>query len=382
MGMHQKIKIYNGKIITASGIIPNGAVLISDGLIEQIGETEIESTDAIEINANGKYISPGFIDIHLHGGGGSDFMDATDEAFKIIAETHVRYGTTSMFPTTLTGDHQDLIEFVHFYEQLDLSKINGAQLLGIHLEGPYFALNQRGAQDAKYIRNPDPLEYLPMVAGATHIKRWSAAPELPGAIEFGKCMKQRGILPAMAHTDAVYEQVLDGFNNGFSLATHLYSGMSGITRTNGYRNVGAIESSLVIDGMDVELIADGSHLPAPLLQLVYKIKGPDKIALVTDAMRGAAMPEGESILGNKTTGMKVIIEDGVAKLPDRTAFAGSVATADRLVRNMIQLAGASLQDAVKMMSATPARIMGIEQRKGSIKSEWMQISFYLMIRSI
>jgi len=365
--MSQKVKIYNGKIITPYRIIPSGSILISGESIVAISESNIEVADAIEIDARGKYISPGFIDIHIHGGGGADFMDGSETAFSQIATTHLQYGTTAMVPTTLTSDKESLLCTLDLFEKQRHKKSKGAQLLGMHLEGPYFALSQRGAQDPRYIRDPDPSEYEAIVASSKHcIKRWSAAPELKGALAFGRYMHQHGILPALAHTDAIYEEVLAGFENGYTLATHLYSGMSGVSRRNGYRYAGAIESALLINEMDVELIADGVHLPAPLLKLVYKIKGPDRIALITDAMRGAGMPEGESILGSIHNGLKVIIEDGVAKLPDRTAFAGSVATTDRLVRTMVQLADVSISDAVKMMTATPARIMRVDNKKGSL----------------
>jgi N-acetylglucosamine-6-phosphate deacetylase len=217
-----------------------------------------------------------------------------------------------------------------------------------------------------YIRNPDPKEYKEIIAHYPFIKRWSAAPELEGALEFGKFLTSKGIIAAIAHTDASYDEVIKAFENGFKLATHLYSGMSGVFRRNAFRYAGVIESAYLIDEMKVEVIGDGIHLPAPLLKLIYKIKGPDKIALVTDSMRGAGMPEGESILGSLKNGLRVIIEDGVAKLPDLSAFAGSVATTDRLVRNMIQLAEVPLQEAVRMASTTPATIMGVNDRKGSL----------------
>jgi N-acetylglucosamine-6-phosphate deacetylase len=237
----------------------------------------------------------------------------------------------------------------------------------MHLEGPYFSINQRGAQDPKYIRDPDPAEYKEILQNYPSIKRWSAAPELKGAIEFGKYVKSKNVLVALAHTDAVYEEVLEAFQNGYSLATHFYSAMSGVTRRNAFRFAGVIESAYLLDEMDVEIIADGVHLPAPLLQLIYKIKGPGRTALITDAMRAAGMPEGESILGGLKNGTRVIVEDGVAKLPDRTAFAGSVATADRLVRTMIDIAGISLTDTIQMITETPARIMGIHDNKGSLQ---------------
>jgi N-acetylglucosamine-6-phosphate deacetylase len=359
-------KIFNGKILTPHRMISDGCVIIENGIIREVSEKNIEVPGAAEINAHGKYIAPGFIDLHIHGGGGADFMDGTEEAFLTIAEIHARYGTTSMVPTTLTSEKEDLLKTLDLYEIANKNNTKGAQFLGMHLEGPYFAMSQRGAQDPRYIRNPDPAEYQEVLAHSSSITRWSAAPELKGAIEFARYLKSKGILAALAHTDAIYEEVLEGFENGYTLATHLYSGMSGVTRKNAFRYAGVIESAFIIDAMDVEIIADGIHLPAPLLKLIMKIKGADRIALITDAMRAAGMPEGDSVLGPLKTGLKVIVEDGVAKLPDRSSFAGSVATADRLVRNMIQMADVSLLDAVKMISLTPARIMKVDNRKGSL----------------
>ncbi|MCR8561133.1 N-acetylglucosamine-6-phosphate deacetylase [Mucilaginibacter sp. BJC16-A38] len=361
-----QIKICNGDIITPGKIIKGGTVLISDGIITGVSEHDIDVPEAVLIDAGGKYISPGFIDIHIHGGGGHDFMDNTVDAFLGIADLHAKYGTTAMSPTTLTSSKEDLLETLRIYEIAEKLNTKGARFIGMHLEGPYFAVNQCGAQDPKYIRDPDPEEYKEIIAGSTIIKRWSAAPELKGAIEFGKYITSKGILAAIAHTDAIYEEALEAFENGYTLATHLYSGMLGVTRRNAYRYAGVVEAAFLIDGMDVEIIADGIHLPPPLLKLVYKIKGAKKTALITDAMRAAGMPPVESILGSLKSGLKVIVEDGVAKLPDRSAFAGSIATADQLVRNMIKLADVPLLDAVEMAALSPATIMKIEDKKGSI----------------
>ena len=365
--MNQTIKIYNGKIILIDRIIPQGTVLIKDGIIQAIEEGDITISDADEIDAKGKYISPGFIDIHVHGGGGHDFMDGTPEAFLQIAEIHARHGTTAMLPTTLTSEKKDLLCTLTAYDVANKLNKKGATFIGMHMEGPYFAINQRGAQDPKYIRDPDPDEYKEILENYPSIKRWSAAPELKGAIAFGKYITSKGVLAAIAHTDAIYEEVLEAFQNGYSLATHFYSAMSGVTRRNAYRFAGVIESAYLLNEMDVEIIADGKHLPAALLQLIYKIKGPQHTALITDAMRAAGMPEGKSILGNITNGLGVIVEDGVAKLPDRSSFAGSVATADRLVRTMLQVAGVSLINTIQMITETPARIMKINHKKGKLQ---------------
>ena len=362
--MNQRLRIYNGTIITPYRIIRGGTLLVDSGVITAVSEQNIPFENALEIDAKGNYISPGFIDIHVHGGGGADFMDGTAEAFLTIAELHARFGTTAMLPTTLTSEKEGLLQTLDAYEEANAKNDKGAQFLGMHLEGPYFALNQRGAQDPKYIRDPDPVEYREILDHSSSIRRWSAAPELKGAIEFGRYVTSRGILAAVAHTDAIYEDVVEAFNVGYTLATHLYSAMSGVTRRNAFRYAGVIESAFIIDEMDVEIIADGVHLPAPLLKLVYKIKGADRTALITDAMRAAGMPEGESVLGNLSSGLKVIVEDGVAKLPDRSSFAGSVATADRLVRTMINLAGIPLPEAIRMITSTPARILKVADKKG------------------
>ena len=363
----RKLKIINGRIITPGKIIEKGSVLVSDGLITAISDKKISSKADVIVDAEGNFISPGFIDIHVHGGGGSDFMDGTIRDFLTIAETHLQYGTTALVPTTLTAEKENLLHILDIYRKASKQNVKGAQFLGMHIEGPYFAMSQKGAQDARYIRKPDKKEYSEIIKRAGDIiVRWSAAPELEGALDFGKYLKAHNILPAIAHTDAIYEDVVKAFESGYTLATHFYSAMSGVTRRNAFRYAGVIESVYLMDDIDVEVIADGVHLPAPLLKLVYKIKGSERIALITDAMRAAGTQSYESILGSRENGLNVIVEDGVAKLPDRASFAGSVATTNRLVRTMIQTANVSLVEAVRMMTLTPARIMKIDKQKGSI----------------
>jgi N-acetylglucosamine-6-phosphate deacetylase len=364
--MLDRVKIFNGPIIHQQQIQHGACLLIENGKILDVVREDVDFPDALLIDARGNFVSPGFIDIHIHGGGGADFMDGTVEAYLQIAETHAKHGTCSLLPTTLTCEKVDLIQTLEAYQQAKLSNTKGADFIGMHLEGPYFALAQRGAQDPKFIRDPDPAEYREILESFDFIKRWSAAPELKGAVEFGKYVSSKGVLAAIAHTDAIYEEVIEAFEHGgFTLATHFYSAMSGVTRRNAFRYAGVIESAYLLDDMDVEIIADGVHLPAPLLKLIYKIKGPDRIALITDAMRAADMPEGKSVLGSYKNGLHVIVEDGVAKVPDRTTFAGSVATADRLLKTMLDLAEVPLVEAVQMMTTTPARIMGISAQKGS-----------------
>ncbi|MGB9858097.1 MAG: N-acetylglucosamine-6-phosphate deacetylase [Dictyoglomaceae bacterium] len=374
-----KILLKNGILLTPFREIKNGGIYIEDGKIVSVFEdaneiekfenefkTENNTLKIIDVERN--YVSPGFIDIHTHGAGGHDFMDGTVESILEACKTHMKYGTTSIVPTTLTSTLEDLFITLENFKKAK-EKNDGPELLGLHLEGPYFSIEQRGAQDPRFIRNPDPKEYMEILNHSKDIIRWTIAPELPGALELGKELRKRGILPSIGHSNATYEEVLKAFEHGFTHITHLYSGMSMVRRINGYRFAGVVESAYLIDDMTVEIIADGKHLPKSLLQLICKIKNSDKICLVTDSMRAAGMPEGEYLLGGLKNGQKVIVEDGVAWLPTKDAFAGSVATVNRLVKTMVEIAEVPLLEAVKMITSTPAKVINIFDRKGSITPE-------------
>lgn len=363
-----KLLLYNGILVFSDFVLQNGYIYIENGKLQHIGQGHLEVGDDVQrFDVHGNYISAGFIDLHVHGGGGYDFMDGTVEAFLGVAATHVRYGTTAMCPTTLTAERAHIYTVLDAYAAaLPLNK-KGSSFLGLHLEGPYLALQQCGAQDPKYIRNPDEKEYRDIIAYSPHIVRWSAAPELPGSLAFADYLQRKGIIASLAHTDALFEDVIAAYAHGFRLATHFYSAMSGIVRKNAKRYAGAIEAGYYLDGMDVEIIADGVHVPTSLMKLIYKIKGPEHIALVTDAMRAAAMPEGPSMLGRLQDGLPVLVEEGVAKLMDRSAFAGSVATANQLIKRFMLATGIPLHKAVFMMTETPARILGVDDKKGSLR---------------
>lgn len=353
--------------IVDGGMITPGSILIEDGVIRGIFPKDFLHGDCKIIEGDGLYASAGFIDMHTHGAGGADFMDGTKEAYKTACRMHLVHGTTTIYPTTLAAAREEILQSIRVFKEVK-EELNRDQFVpGLHLEGPYFAMNQKGGQDPRYVRDPDPMEYLEMIRVADGaIKRWSVAPERSGAMEMGDILCENGILPTIGHTDATYDNVKEAIRHGYTHVTHLYSCTSTITRKGGFRILGVTESAYCFDALTVELIADGCHLPPELIRMIVKCKGVDRIALVTDSLRPAGLDVTETKIGSEEDGRSVIIEDGVAKLPDRSAFAGSIATADRLVRTVWKKAGIPLADTIRMMSENPARIMGIEGRKGRL----------------
>lgn len=362
------MKVYyaNANVVW-SDHISHGYVAVEDARLAECKSGEPHAQGCPVVDLGGRYLAPGFVEMHSHGAGGCDFMDGTAEAFVTAAKTHLAHGVTTLCPTTLAAAREEILRSIDAFVQARSLSADGPRLLGLHMEGPYLNPKQKGAIDARYIRSPDPVEYEEFLEyGKGAIARWTAAPELPGALDFAKRLCAEGILPSMGHSDAEYKQVLRGFNAGFTHVTHLYSAMSGMVRREGWRYPGLIESAFCIEALTVEIIADGCHLPPEILRMIYRVMGPDRVALTCDSMRCAGESVTESVLGSLENGQRVIIEDGVAKMPDRTAFAGSIATDDRLVRVMHRDAGVPLHDCVRMMTQTPAHILGLSQT-GSIR---------------
>lgn len=356
-------RIYNVTLVTPEGLSPNAAIDFENGKI-----TAVHTAGATPegIDGKGMYACPGFVDIHLHGGGGVDFMHATPEEIRAGCAAHANHGTTTLIPTTVTASVPRTLSMI---ENVRKAKAITTEctIAGVHLEGPCVSPKQAGAQDPENLISPT-AELLDtfLTAWPEGIKIMGVAPELPGGVEFGKLLREKGILATVAHSDADYDTCVAALDAGYSDITHIYSGCSMVHRVNGFRHGGVVEAGLVEDGFSVQIIADGRHLPAELLKLIVKCKGADKISLITDALfpAGADIPEGTWL--HQADGRPIILEDGVLKLEDRQAFAGSVATMDRLVRNMVNLAGVSLSDAVTMATATPAKAANLAY-KGQLK---------------
>lgn len=356
-------KIKNGRLITPLGIVKK-SLYIKDGKILDITEEELQFDQVID--AEGSYVSPGFIDIHVHGGGGYRFRDETKEAIKGVANIHAQHGTTTIYPTISALQPKKILSVLEVINKYKNDDDIIPHIYGVHMEGPYLSTAQGGAQSNSCVRNPIPDEYETLINGFKGlIKRWSYAPELDGADKFLSFLNQNSIIAAAGHTNAEYEEIKKAYENGVKLITHLYSCTSTITRRGGFRILGVTETAYLYDDIDVEAIADGCHLPPELLKLIFKFKSDEHMCLVTDATRYGGMENSDNMTF-KDGDHLCIIEDGVAKLADRSAFSGSIATADVLVRTCVKKSGIPLLSAVKMITEVPARIMKL-QNKGKLQ---------------
>lgn len=352
-------QIVNGHILTPQGWLDNGSLIIEDNTIKAVSNSDLHIEGAEIIDAKGCHVVPGGIEMHVHGGGGRDFMEGSEEAFRVAINAHMKHGTTSIFPT-LSSSTVPMIEAA--CETCDkLMKEKDSPVLGLHLEGPYFNPKQAGAQIPEWIKPPVAKEYEPLMEKHSCIKRWDEAPELPGSVEFIKACRKHNVLPAIAHTRATYEDVVAGYKAGMTHATHFYNAMPVVYKEHEFKVPGTVESIYSLPDMTVEVIADGIHVPPIMLRVVYQIKGVERTALITDSLACAASD------GDVAFDPRVILEDGVCKLADRSALAGSIATMDRLVRTCVLKAQIPMEDACRMASETPARIMGVLDRKGTLE---------------
>ena len=352
-------QIINGRILTPQGWLEGGSVIVEDGKIAEVSNNNFAIEGAEIIDAKGCDIVPGGIEMHVHGGGGRDFMEGEEEAFRVAIDAHMQYGTTSIFPT-LSSSTVPMIEKACETCTKLMAEPN-SPILGLHLEGPYFNPKQAGAQIPEWIKAPVKEEYEYLLEKWPCLKRWDEAPELEGSHEFIKCCCKHGVLPSIGHTRAKYEEVAAANELGMTHATHFYNAMPVVYKNREFKETGTVESIFALENMTVEMIADGIHVPPVMLRMIYQIKGVERTALITDALACAASKDDTAF------DPRVVLEDGVCKLADRSALAGSIATMDRLVRTCVQQAGIPMEDACRMISETPAKIMGVYDRKGSLE---------------
>ena len=361
-----KLWIGNGNVVLKDRVTESGSVLVEDGKIVGINVPCPPNAEAVD--AKNGYILPGFIDLHVHGGGDADFMDGTVEAFCQAARAHCAHGTTALCPTTMTCPDELLEETIDLFLEAKDRPDTGAQLLGLHLEGPFFSAASKGAQPISEQRLPTEEMLNGILDRAQgNILRWDAAPELDHMDLFAKTVTERGVMASVAHTSATATRAMEAYDWGFNHATHFYNAMSTFHKVNGIVHSGVIEATYLRDDVTIELIGDGCHIPKESMLLALRIKGPDRIALITDAMRAAGTNDIHSILGARATGVPVVVKDDVAQLPDFSSYAGSIATMDRCLRTAHVKYGIPLEDVSKMLSLTPARLCGCETTKGSLE---------------
>lgn len=352
-------QIVNGRILTPKGWLEGGSVIIEDNKIKAVSNIDLHIVDAEIIDAKGCYVVPGGIDLHTHGGGGRDFIEGTEDAFRAAVNAHMKHGTTTIYPTLSSSTIPSIDAACHVCQKLMAEE--NSPVLGLHIEGSYINPKQAGAQNPVLIKAPLPDEYETLLNKYSCIKRWDVAPELQGSVEFITECRKHGVLTALTCTRATYEDVVAAHDAGLSHAAHFYNAMPVVYKEHEFKVPGTVESVYALQDMTVEVIADGIHVPPVMLNVVYQIKGVEKTALITDSLAYAASE------GNVSSEPSVILEDGVCKLADHSALAGSIATMDVLIRTCIHRAEIPMVDVFRMVSETPAKIMGIFDRKGSIE---------------
>jgi len=360
-----RFALINGRVVLPNSVVRGKAVIVEDKRIVAVSDPGDVGDGITTIDVGKRYITPGLIDIHTHGALGHTFNEPTAEAFASITQENVTRGVTSLLATLTTASFNDLVKCLEFSRQWMSTSHDGSQVLGVHMEGPCFSVEQKGAQDPKNMLPPNDDVIETLLEHHDVIKIMTYAPELPGALEFTDRLAQLGIVPAAGHSSARDEDVLAAMKVGLSHVIHLWSGQSSTVREGPWRKPGLLEASLVFDGLTGEMIADNRHLPPTLMKLAYKCLGADRLCAVSDATSGAGLPEGARFRMGE---MEYEVCDGVGMLFDRTAFAGSTTLLNQMIPILMEAVGIPLVEAVRMATLTPARIIRADDRKGSLEA--------------
>jgi N-acetylglucosamine-6-phosphate deacetylase len=357
------LALINGRVVLPEQIVTGQALIVSDQKIVGLAEIGALDPEIERVDVEGRYITPGLIDLHTHGALGYTFNEPTEAAFTTITGENVRRGVTALLATTATAPIADLVKCLEFTRQWIRQPRSGAQVLGVHVEGPYFSLAQRGAQDPANIRSPADGTPAHLLEQHDVIKMMSYAPELPGALALTTRLVDLGIVAAAGHSSATDTELRAAMERGLSHIIHIWSGQSTTVREGPWRKPGLLEASLTFDGLTVEMISDNKHLPPTLLKLAYKCKGPDCLCIISDATSGAGLPEGTRFRMGQ---MEYEVHDGVGMMLDRSAFAGSTTLLNEMIPILTNVVGLPLIEVVRMASLTPARVIGLADRKGSL----------------
>lgn len=343
------------------------SVLTDNKKIVKISHDIPETDDMQVIDCEGLYLSAGFIDLHVHGGGGISAMCCDTDKLIEMCKAHALRGTTSITPTTLAAPVAQLLNSVKYIKEA-AEKCTVSNILGVHFEGPYLNPEMSGAQSTDNILSPLKDDPTPLLECWDKVTMMGVAPEIDGAFELAEKMREKGIVASVAHTKADYDTAIEALEHGFSDVTHLYNACTSCFKRGIFRVAGVVEAALTDDRYTTQVISDLRHLPLGVLKLIYKCKGADKMYLISDGLEFSASDLYDGQVCMQENGVPVVYEDNVMKVEDRSCLAGSAASSNILVRNMYKEVGAPIWDAVKMMSATPARVIGVDDKKGYIKS--------------
>ena len=349
------------RLVLPTGVVDNGRLTVENGRISEAVATDAGTTTPVgaapALDLSGYTVVPGFVDIHVHGGGGASYASGIAEEALVAARTHQLHGTTTTMASTVTGEIDELCRQASVLSEL----VEDGVLAGVHFEGPFISINRCGAHQPDLLRDPDPALVRKLVDAARGTARMvTLAPELDGGIESIRLLKELGVIAAIGHTDAHYDKTLAGIEAGATVATHLFNAMPGIA----HRAPGPIVALLEDERVTVELVGDGVHLHPAVIDLAIKAAGLDRVALITDAMSAAGFGDGLYPLGP----LQVRVEDGVARLVEGGSIAGSTLTLDVAFRRAVTLNGLSLVRAAQVLSLNPAKLIGMDDRVGSIEA--------------
>jgi N-acetylglucosamine-6-phosphate deacetylase len=359
----QRFVLVNGKVILPDRVADDLAVAVEGNRISGVTPLDELGGELSRVDVGGRFISPGLIDIHTHGAVGHDYTEATSEAFDAITRAQAHHGITTLLATLGCAPLQDMLNAIEFTGEWMASHHAGATIAGLHLEGPYFSSEQKGAQDPNSIRTPQDGSADALLEHPQWVKIMSFAPGLPGAVPFTRRLVNLGIVAAAGHSAARDWQVQDAMKAGLSHTIHIWSSQSSVIREGPWRKPGLLETTLISDDLTAEMISDNRHLPPTLMKLAYKCKGPDRLCVISDSIEGAGLPEGTQI---HSIGIDYEISNGVGILLDRTSFAGSVTLINKMIPILTEEVGIPLAEAVRMASLTPARVIGLQATKGSL----------------
>jgi N-acetylglucosamine-6-phosphate deacetylase len=361
----QRLALINGRVVLPDAILNDRVPLIERGKIVAITERDAIGSDIHSIDVGGRLITPGLIDIHTHGALGHTFNEPTNAAFTAICNENARRGVTSLCATLAPAPLPDLKQCFEFMRAWRSERRSGAQVLGGYLESPYTNIAQKGALDPRSLRSPDDGSADELLEFADVLRVFMFAPELPGAIDLTEKINRAGIVPAAGHSSAHDTHIRAAMEHGLRHVTHIWSAMSSVVREGPWRKPGLLEAALTFDGLTVEMIADNKHLPPTLMKLAYKCIRPDRLCAISDATSGAGLPEGSRFVMG---GMEYEVGDGVGMMFDRSAFAGSTTLLNQMIPILIDVVGIPLVEAIRMTTLTPARVVDVANRKGSLEA--------------